>query len=293
MNETIYPIKEVAVDRDRSVLTLRLNVPDRLNAATDVMLHNLADLVEAAAFDPEVRALVMTGTGRAFCSGADLGAEDALSDNGIPNPSTVDAANRLVTALTAIDKPVVCGLNGLAAGLGASLALACDIVVAHERAYLLLAFAKVGLMPDGGATALVAASLGRSRAMQLALLADRLPVSEAHASGLVWSVHDDASFANAVEELAGRLAAGPTVALGSTKRAINAASIGNLTDALQAEKEGQMRLVVGPEYAEGVRAFAERRPAVFEKSLLTSDYVNGRGAGSKIAPPVVKRSTVF
>jgi enoyl-CoA hydratase/carnithine racemase len=127
---------EVSVEHEGAVMTLRLNAPGRLNAVSAPMLDTLCRQIEAAAFDPSVRAVVLTGSGRAFCAGADLGAGGALLDDGrTPDPAVVDAAHRLIVALTAVDKPVLCALNGLAAGLGVSLALACDIVVAHERAY--------------------------------------------------------------------------------------------------------------------------------------------------------------
>ncbi|RRQ24919.1 enoyl-CoA hydratase [Rhodococcus sp. Eu-32] len=165
----------VTVVRRESILTIRLNAPERLNAVTTEMLHTCADAVESAVHDSSIRVVVLTGAGRAFCSGAYL---TNPSDGApkCPDMSLVDAANRLTAAVVGLSKPVVCALNGVAAGLGVSIALACDIVVACEDAYFLMAFTKVGLMPDGGATLLVAASLGRARALQLALLAERLSV---------------------------------------------------------------------------------------------------------------------
>ncbi|MBY4108335.1 enoyl-CoA hydratase/isomerase family protein [Rhodococcus fascians] len=243
-------------------MTIRFNARERLNAVTTDMLRTAAGAVESAARDRSVRVVVVTGTGRAFCSGADLSGP-SNEDSSFPDMSLVDAANRLTVALVGLSKPVVCALNGVAAGLGVSIALGCDIVVACEDAYFLLAFTKVGLMPDGGATLLVAASLGRARALQLALLAERLSMAEALASGLVWSVHDRDSFADAVESLTARLARGATAALGRTKRAINDASIPGLATVLRAEREGQSDLLVGPEYVEGVDAFVNRRDPRF------------------------------
>lgn len=256
--------KPVTLTQHDSILTIRFDAPERLNSVTADMLTAAADAVESAAHDLSIRVVVLTGTGRAFCSGAYLaGQSDTASDR--PDMSLIDAANRLTSALAALAKPVVCALNGLAAGVGVSIALACDLVVAREDAYFLLAFTKIGLMPDGGATLLVAASLGRSRALQLALLAEPLLIREAVAAGLVWSVHDRDSFSGAVDELTTRLAVGPVSALGHTKRAINAASIPGLTAALRAERVGQLELVAGPEFAEGVDAFTNRREAVFDR----------------------------
>lgn len=255
---------EVTVTQDGAVLTIRLDAADRLNAVTTDMLGSLCEVVMAAAVDPDVRVLVLTGSGRAFSSGADLRGAGSPANECEPDISIIDAANRLASALTSIEKPVVCALNGLAAGVGVSIALAADLIVARDEAYFVLAFTRIGLMPDGGATALVAASLGRSRALQMALLADRLSAAEAAAVGLVWAVHDAEEFPGAVDDLARRLAAGPVAALGKTKAAINAATIGGLPGALELERAGQVELLAGPEFAEGVDAFLNRRDAVFD-----------------------------
>lgn len=258
-------VDEINVEQFGSRLTIRFDAPDRLNAVTAAMLDRVTETVTAASSEPSVRVLVLTGAGRAFCSGADLGVE---ADRGTvqrgPDTSTIDAANRLTTALVRSEKPVICALNGLAAGVGVSLALSCDIIVARDDAYFLLAFTRIGLMPDGGATALVAASLGRSRALQLALLAEKLPVAEAHAAGMVWRCFDADSFDGEIDALAQRLASGPTTALGATKVAVNAAALGSLDAALSLERVGQIDLMTGPEFAEGVAAFLDKRPAVFE-----------------------------
>ncbi|WP_086709068.1 enoyl-CoA hydratase-related protein [Streptomyces antimycoticus] len=255
---------DVVTARAGPVLTVRLSAPERLNAVSAPMLDRVRAVLEDADADTSVRAVVLTGAGRAFCSGAHLALEAEPKDQE-PDTSTLRSANRLVATLTGLGTVVVCGLNGAAAGVGASIALACDVIVAHEDAYFLLAFAKIGLMPDGGATALVAASLGRSRALQLALLADRLSAREAHAAGLVWSLHGADTFDTEVKAVAARLAAGPTRALGRTKRAINAAAIAGLDDAIGREWDGQLALLSGPEFAEGVDAFLSRRPARFDR----------------------------
>ncbi|MEU1597058.1 enoyl-CoA hydratase-related protein [Streptomyces sp. NPDC005708] len=257
---------EIDVDLASGVLWIRLNAPERLNAVTAEMLNGVRDALLEIREGGPVRAVVLTGAGRAFCSGAHLGDTDVGPDGlAEPDPSTLDAATALVDVLTKVPVPVVCGLNGLAAGVGVSLALACDVLVAVKSAYLLLAFTKVGLMPDGGATALVAASLGRSRALRMGLLAERLPIEEAAAAGLVWQVVEDAPELDAqVSALATRLAEGPTRALGNTKCAVNAASLPDFASSLQRERDGQMDLMRTSDYAEGVSAFLEHRKAKFQ-----------------------------
>lgn len=162
-----------------------------------------------------------------------------------------------------LDTPVVCGLNGVAAGVGVPLALACDLVVATASASLTLAFTGIGLMPDGGASALVVAAVGRARAMRLALLSERVGAEEAHAAGLVSHVAADADHAGVLAELVARLAAGPPLAQAATKRAVNAAALDGLEAAFARERAGQAVLLRTADAAEGMRAFAERRPPVF------------------------------
>lgn len=251
----------VVVDHG-AVCRITLNAPEALNAVDAETLNAMASVVEQAAADPLVRVVVLTGEGRAFCAGANLGTDPAAMGGG-PDTSTIDAANRLIAALIDAPVPVVCALNGLAAGVGVSIALACDVVVAHESAYLLLAFTRIGLMPDGGATALVAAAAGRNRALALALLADRLSVEEALRHGLVHSVSGDDLFASEVERIVGQLANGPTQAYAETKRAINAASIPDLAGVLERERDGQTRLMSSADFAEGADAFRAKRSPSF------------------------------
>jgi enoyl-CoA hydratase len=246
----------ITVRQDGVVLRIAINRPELLNAVTAQMLEDLAELVEEAGSDDTVRVVVITGTGRAFSSGADLRAAD-LSEP--PGPQTLTAANRLALALRAVPKPVVAAVNGPAAGVGCSIALACDLVVAADTAYFLLAFTDIALMPDGGATALVPASIGRARTMGMALVPERLPAEQAQAWGLIHRAVPAAELDAAVEALVARLAAGPAKALAATKQAINAATLTQLEPALQRELEGQLRLLGTVDFAEGVAAFAARR----------------------------------
>ncbi len=247
---------------DDGILRVTIDRPARMNAVRTDTLTAVAEAFEKSAQDPAVRAAVLTGTGRAFCSGADISGRDVSAP---PSPDTIDAANRVTATIRDFPRPVVGAVNGAAAGVGVSLALACDLTVAKESAYFLLAFTRIGLMPDGGATALVAASIGRARALRMAMLAERLPAPEALASGLIADVYSDDGFDDAVDDLLARLAAGPSAALASTKHAINAATLTELVGAFGRERAGQLDLLAGPEFAEGVTAFQEKRTADFRR----------------------------
>ncbi|MGI8522483.1 MAG: enoyl-CoA hydratase [Nocardioides sp.] len=242
------------------VLRLTFNRPDSLNALTAEMSDGLAHELEQATTYAEVRAVVITGTGAAFSAGADISGTDAHEHFDV---DALDRANRMVRAVTRLDKPVLAAVNGVAAGVGCSLALACDLVVAAESASFLLAFARIGLMPDGGASATVAASVGRARAMRMALLAEPLTAQEAYDAGLVTHVAPDAAYPELVEELTARLAAGPPLGLAAAKRAVNATTLHLLDDALERERTEQTMLLRTRDVAEGMRAFSERRRPEF------------------------------
>ncbi|WP_016932119.1 enoyl-CoA hydratase [Rhodococcus sp. R1101] len=247
---------------DDGVLRITLNRPARMNAVKTETLDAIAEVFEKYAGDPSVRVAVLTGADRAFCSGADIAGRDL---NAPPSAETIDAANRVTAAIRAFPRPVVGAVNGAAAGVGVSLALACDLTVSKESGYFLLAFTKIGLMPDGGASALVAASIGRARALRMALLAERLPAREALASGLIADVYADDEFDGAVEALVQRLADGPSAAFASTKNAINDATLTELDNAFGREREGQLVLLGSADFAEGVTAFQEKRVANFRR----------------------------
>lgn len=253
---------EIDVVKSEGVLTIRLNRPQVLNAVTAEVLSDLGDLVLEAGEDPEVLVVVLTGAGRAFSSGADLGGGGVDRDRP-PGPETLLAANRLARALRDLPVPVVAGVNGPAAGVGCSIALACDVVVASESAYFLLAFINIALMPDGGATALVPANIGRARAMQMAMLGERIPATQAEQWGLIYRAVPADELGTAVEALAAKLAAGPPRALAATKHAVNAATLGPLDAALGRELEGQVALLRSPDFFEAVAAFGEKRAPRF------------------------------
>jgi enoyl-CoA hydratase len=242
------------------VLRLTMDRPGHLNALTGDMADRIAEEVERAAVRDDVRVVLLTGTGPAFSAGADVGGEDAHERFDV---TALDRANRIVRALTGSPKPCVAAVNGVAAGVGCSMALACDLVVAAESASFLLAFARIGLMPDGGATATVAASVGRARAMRMALLAEPLAAREALDAGLVSHLAPDDELTEAVEAVVARLAAGPPLAFAATKKAVNGATLHRLEDALERERHGQTVLLRTDDAAEGMRAFSQKRRPVF------------------------------
>jgi enoyl-CoA hydratase len=252
-------LADLEVRVDDGALWLTLNRPEVFNALNADMALGLAELTEQATARDDVRVVVITGVGAAFSTGADISGDSAR----LLDERAVDAANRIIRAIVNLDKPVVAAVNGVAAGVGCSAALAADLVVAAESASFLLAFARVGLMPDGGATATVAASIGRARAMRMALLAESLTAQEAYAAGLVTHVAGDEEFPDVVAKVVRRLAAGPPLAFAATKKAINAATLDQLEPALARERTGQTVLLRTDDAAEGLRAFSERRRPEF------------------------------
>jgi enoyl-CoA hydratase len=257
--------ESVLVSFDAGVLRVSFNRPDRLNALSTEVIEDVGDLVEQAGADTSVRVLVLGGTGRSFCSGADLTMKPEPGWD--PPADIIDAGNRLTKALVDIPVPTICAVQGAAAGISVSFALACDFVLARSDAYLLLPFVHIGLMPDGGATALVAASVGRARALKMAMLGERLPATDALAAGLIAAVHEDLD--DAVNALAARLSVLPPDALASSKLAINAATLGSLDAAFATERRDQLNLLRADDFIEGVAAFGEKRKPVFGRRSIT------------------------
>lgn len=251
---------DLLVRVDEGVLWLTMNRPEVFNAMSAEMSVGLAEQVEGATARDDVRVVVITGTGGAFSTGADISGDDAHERF---DERALDVANWIVRSVVACDKPVVAAVNGIAAGVGCSAALAADIIIAKESAAFLLAFARIGLMPDGGTSASVAAAIGRARAMRMALLADPLSAQEAYAAGLITHVAADDDYPALVAKVVRRLAAGAPLAQTATKRAINAATLRHLDDALERERTGQSLLLRTADVAEGMRAFSERRRPVF------------------------------
>jgi enoyl-CoA hydratase len=262
---TSYPdINDLTVSLSDGVLSVTLNRPDSLNSLTAPMLETIAATMDRAATDPRVRVVRLRGAGRGFSSGAGIGAADQANPGASGAPGDVlAAANHAVRSIVALPKPVVSIVQGPVAGVGVSLAIAADIILASEKAYFLLAFTKIGLMPDGGASALVAASIGRTAAMRMALLAEKLPAADALAVGLVSAVYPADDLDAQADKVIETLKSGPAVALRLSKLAINAATLTELEGAFERETDGQLSLLVAADFREGTKAFQERRPATF------------------------------
>lgn len=248
------------VERDGAVLALTFDRPDVFNALTLPMVLAAVDAVEGAARDEGVRLVTVTGAGRAFCAGADL---EALQPSPDPDMAVVDAVNRFALAVRAAPQLVVALVNGPAAGVGSSFALGADLAVASDAAYLKTGFEAIGLMPDGGGSAYLTADLGRSRALAVAVLGDRIDAAEALRLGLFARVWPASEFAAESAALVARLAAGPTGAYAAAKRAVDARALPAFPAALETERREQRRLLAADDFAEGVAAFRGKRRPVF------------------------------
>jgi 2-(1,2-epoxy-1,2-dihydrophenyl)acetyl-CoA isomerase len=254
----------VLVDRRQGFRVITLNRPQRLNAVNGAMQQALAAAVAEAERDQSCRALLLTGAGRAFSSGQDLNERvTAAGDVVVPGEALEKYYNPLVRKLRALPFPVVCAVNGTAAGAACNIALACDIVLAARSATFLQAFARLGLVPDAGGTWLLPRLVGQARARGLALLAEPLPAEQAEAWGLIWKVVDDADLMTEAEKLCAHFATAPTVGLGLIKRALDAAEDNDLATQLDLERNLQREAGSTPDYGEGVRAFLEKRKPTF------------------------------
>jgi len=244
---------------------LTLNRPDSLNAWTPQLGLDLRTIIERDAADESVRAVLITGAGRGFSSGADLKAGFEPADDGLPNlrKELNEIYHPVITAVRRLEKPVIAAVNGPAVGIGCSLALACDLIMAAESAFFGLAFVNIGLMPDGGSTAFVPPAVGRARAFQMALLGERIPAPQALEWGLVNWVHPDDQLMAEANALVERMAAGPTRSYASSKRALNQFIYGDLDAQLGLEAELQHALGRTKDFVEGTMAFVERRAPAF------------------------------
>ena len=247
------------------VATLTLNRPERLNSFTASLHEELAEALERTARDDAIRALLITGAGRGFCAGQDLSERkpapgDARRDLG---QGLERHYNPLIRCLRGLEKPVVAAVNGVAAGAGASLAFACDIVIAARSASFIEAFSRIGLIPDAGSTWFLPRLAGSARAMAMALTGETVSAESAAEWGLIWKVVSDDALMTEARELAARLAQGPTRALGLIKRALNRSASNGLDAQLDLERDLQREAGLGEDYREGVAAFLEKRPPRF------------------------------
>jgi 2-(1,2-epoxy-1,2-dihydrophenyl)acetyl-CoA isomerase len=256
----------VTWEQEGGVGRITLNRPETLNAWTAEFGHELSEVVNERAADPSVRAVLITGAGRGFSSGADLkaGFDPDPADN-MPNirKELNEVYHPIIRGVRELEKPVVAAVNGAAVGIGASLAFACDLVLAAESAFFGLAFVNIGLMPDGGSTLFVPAAVGKARAFQMALLGERITAARALDWGLVNFVHPDDRLMPEAEALVERFATGPTRSYAASKKALNQMLFPNLEEQLALEAELQHELARTRDFMEGVGAFVARRPPEF------------------------------
>jgi 2-(1,2-epoxy-1,2-dihydrophenyl)acetyl-CoA isomerase len=250
---------------EAGVLRLTLNRPERLNAFNVALIEALFAAISHAGADPHCRAVLLTGAGKGFCAGQDLTDRVVRSDGSRPDlGNSIDKRyNPLVRALRRLPKPIVCAVNGWAAGAGANVALACDIVLAARSAKFLQAFARIGLIPDAGGSFILPRLVGDARARALIMLAEPISAEDAAAWGMIYRAVADDDLMGEAHALAERLAAGPTHALGLIKRALFASPVNSLDAQLDLERDLQREAGSSDEYVEGVRAFLEKRPADF------------------------------
>jgi len=255
----------ISAERAQGVTTVTLQRPDVLNSFHRPMAREVQRVLAAAATDAETRALLILGSGRAFCAGQDL--EEAVPPGAdvLPDVGDIvrDSFNPVVRAIRELPKPVVCAVNGVAAGAGANIALACDFVIAGEGASFIQAFAKIGLVPDSGGTYFLPRLVGRARATAMMMLGERVKAEQALAWGLIHEVVPDAALFDVAHSLAVRLASMPTMALGLMKRLLDASATNDLDAQLALEEALQREAGRSDDYVEGVRAFQEKRSPHF------------------------------
>jgi 2-(1,2-epoxy-1,2-dihydrophenyl)acetyl-CoA isomerase len=258
-------LQHLLVLRQDGVMVVTLNRPDVLNSFNARMAEELLETLREAAGDPDVRSVLLTGTGRAFCAGQDLA--EVLPRKGGPMPDLGEVVRRqynaIIRAIRALEKPVVCAVNGVAAGAGANIAFACDITFAAEGVHFIQSFTRIGLIPDSGGTFILPRIVGLQRAAALTMLGDKLTSEKAMEWGLLYDVVPPTKLFEVALELSKRLAGMPTRALGLTKRGFNAGFSNGLDAQLTLEAELQREAGQTQDYAEGVKAFAEKRAPIF------------------------------
>lgn len=254
----------ILAERDGPLLTITLNRPDRLNAMPPAM----ADEIGAALYDlGDARAVLITGAGKGFCSGADLAARgeaSALAAKGGSHRALQNHYNPAISHVMRLPVPVICAVNGPAAGVGCSLALAADFTIAGKSAYFLQAFVNIGLVPDGGSTWLLTRAIGRARATRMMMLGEKIGAEQAEQWGLIHKAVDDADLLGEARALAQKLANGPTLAYATMKKTIGLALDGALPEVLLAEAEGQRIVGASADAMEGGMAFLQKRKAEFK-----------------------------
>src|SRR5690242_10164034 len=261
-NETMT-YKLITLDKQDGLATLTLNQPAKLNAVSRKMIAEIKAAWEDIAADGSVRAVLLTGAGRGFCAGADLSDPDRAND--ADSGSALEKFfNPTIRLMRALPKPIVAAVNGVAAGVGMSFALASDIAIAAKSASFLQAFARIGLLPDGGSTWFLPRLVGEQRARALAMLAPQIKAEQAKQWGLIWDVAEDADLMKVATEVARRLADGPTLSLARIKEAMNRAATQPLSAQLDVERDFQRELGKSADFKEGVAAFLAKRKPTFK-----------------------------
>jgi 2-(1,2-epoxy-1,2-dihydrophenyl)acetyl-CoA isomerase len=257
--------ENILFSTEDGIARLTLNRPDRLNSFNDAMHAEVRDALERVKADTTTRVLLLTGAGRGFCAGQDLSDRAVL-----PGEAPVDLGasiernyKPLILGIRALPLPVVCAVNGVAAGAGANIALACDLVIAARSASFIQAFAKIGLIPDSGGTYFLPRLVGSARAMGLALLGDKLSAEDAAEWGLIWRCVDDGQLQSVMDKLLEQFAHAPTRGLAAIKHALQASSANALAEQLDLERDLQRALGASDDYREGVAAFMAKRPPNF------------------------------
>lgn len=255
----------ILLDIAEGYATITLNRPEKLNSFNDAMHAALREAIAVCEANAAIRAVLITGAGRGFCAGQDLSDRDPAAAQMPDLGDTLERNyNPLIRRLRALPKPVVCAVNGVAAGAGANLALGCDIVLAAHSASFIQAFCKIGLIPDAGGTYALPRLAGHARAMGLAMLGDKLPAEKAAEWGLIWRAVPDEQLMPEANKLCAHLATAPTHALALMKKALNASLEHNLDEQLEVERNLQRTAGQSEDFREGVKAFLEKRPPKFQ-----------------------------
>ncbi len=258
--------KTIEFSVETGVATLTLHRPDSLNSFNTQMHAEVREAMQRVKDEKNVRCLLLTGAGRGFCAGQDMNDRAVAPGEGPPDlgESVENNYNPLIRSIMNLPKPVVCAVNGVAAGAGASIALACDIVLAARSSSFIMSFSKIGLVPDSGGTWNLPRAVGLPRAKGLAMLAEKLPAEKAEAWGMIWRCVDDDALMDEATKLAAHLATQPTRGLGRIKQLLNASTARNLDEELDQERDAMRELGRSADYAEGVAAFMEKRPPKFK-----------------------------
>ncbi len=259
----------IQIEIKKSIACITLNRPDKLNSFNVEMHTELSQAFDQIAADKAINAVILTGAGRGFCAGQDLSDRAVKSDQEAPQAVNLGVSvekyyNPLIRKISNLDKPVICALNGVAAGAGASIAMACDIVVASNKASFILAFCAIGLVPDSGASWHMIRNLGLARTKALAMLGNKLSAEKALEWGLIWQVSEAEDFLNDAYAIAEQLAAKPPLAVAATKALVNKSFDKVLDQQLEEERMLMQQLGQSEDYKEGVAAFMEKRPATFK-----------------------------